>query len=71
MGVMEAIEKPQKASAEKLPKGIRKLASRRYQVRYIGPDGKRYERGFFARKTDAERARARGTAVVSARHFRG
>lgn len=58
---MEAIEKPKKARAEKLPKGIRKLASGRYQVRYTGPDGKRYSSGTFTRKTDAERALARVT----------
>jgi integrase len=42
-----AIEKPKKAKAEKLPKGIRKLASGRYQVRYTGLDGKRYSGGTF------------------------
>ena len=49
----------------KLSKGIRKIEpSGRYQVRYTGPDGKRYSGGTFRRKTDAERALAKITAQI-------
>ena len=58
---MGADEKPRKAKAEKLAKGIRKVESGRYQVRYTGPDGRRYSGGTFTRKLDAERALARLT----------
>ncbi len=68
---MGAIEKPKKARAEKLPKGIRKLASGRYQVRYTGPDSKRYSSGTFTRKTDAERALARVTVKTETEVHKG
>jgi integrase len=60
-GPVGADEKPRKAKAEKLAKGIRKVESGRYQVRYTGPDGRRYSGGTFTRKLDAERALARLT----------
>ena len=68
---MGAIEKPKKAKAEKLPKGIRKVASGRYQVRYTGPDGQRYAGGTFQRKTDAERALARLTVKIETEADKG
>ena len=53
------------SEAQRLPKGIRKIEpSGRYQVRYTGPDGKRYSGGTFRRKTDAERALAKITAQI-------
>ena len=60
-GPVGADEKPRKAKTEKLAKGIRKVESGRYQVRYTGPDGRRYSGGTFTRKLDAERALARLT----------
>lgn len=53
---MSEIEKPQKAKAEKVVQGVRKLPSGRYQVRYTGPDGKRYSGGIFTDPKDAEKS---------------
>lgn len=53
------------SNTEKLPRGIRKVQpTGRYQVRYTGPDGKRYSGGTFRRKTDAERALGRIHAAI-------
>lgn len=52
---MNEIEKATKAKAEKKVQGVRKLPSGRYQVRYTGPDEKRYTGGTYRLETDAAR----------------
>lgn len=49
-----------------LPRGIRKTGSGKYQIRYTGPDGRRYSGGTFRRKIEAEKALSRVEASIEA-----
>ena len=53
-----------------LPPGIRRVSSGKFQVRYTGPDGKRYSGGTFRTKTDAKSAAAIIQASISDRSWR-
>lgn len=57
-------------NSKKLPPGIRIQRSGRYQVRYTGPDGRRYSAGTYRTKTDAQRALANIQASISNRTWR-
>jgi len=54
------------ATERALPRGIRKTASGKYQIRYTGPDGRRYSGGTFRRKIEAEKALSRVEASIEA-----
>lgn len=47
------------------PRGVRKLASGRYQARYTGPNGVRYPLGTFRTRTDAQKALLRIQMQIS------
>ena len=53
-------------SEKALPRGIRKTGSGKYQIRYTGPDGRRYSGGTFRRKIEAEKALSRVEAAIEA-----
>lgn len=50
--------------------GIRLLESGNYQIRYTGPDGKRYSGGTYRTKTDARNALAVILASISDRTWK-
>jgi integrase len=54
----------------KLPSGIRQVTSGKFQVRYTGPDGKRYSGGTYRTKTDARSALAIIQASISDRTWK-
>ena len=54
----------------KLPSGIRQVSSGKFQIRYTGPDGKRYSGGTYRTKTDARNALAIIQASISDRSWR-
>jgi len=53
-------------SEKAFPRGIRKTGSGKYQIRYTGPDGRRYSGGTFRRKVEAEKALSRVEAAIEA-----
>lgn len=56
--------------ASKLPSGIRQVSSGKFQIRYTGPDGKRYSGGTYRTKTDARNALATIHASISDRSWK-
>ena len=59
-----------KIENSKLPSGIRQVTSGKFQIRYTGPDGKRYSGGTYRTKTDARNALAIIQASISDRSWR-
>jgi integrase len=59
-----------KVQNSKLPSGIRQVSSGKFQIRYTGPDGKRYSGGTYRTKTDARTALAIIQASISDRSWR-
>ena len=59
-----------KMENSKLPSGIRQVSSGKFQIRYTGPDGKRYSGGTYRTKTDARNALAIIQASISDRSWR-
>jgi len=53
-----------------LPSGIRQVSSGKFQVRYTGPDGKRYSGGTYRTKTDARNALSIIQASISDRSWK-
>lgn len=58
------------ATEKPLPRGLRKVASGKYQIRYTGPDGRRYSGGTFKSKTEAEKSLSRAEASIEAGTWR-
>jgi|GEM_PF-5204523 len=56
--------------SSKLPSGIRQVSSGKFQIRYTGPDGKRYSGGTYQTKTDARTALAIIQASISDRSWK-
>jgi integrase len=54
------------SQTERLDQGIRKLPSGKYQIRYMGLDGKRHSGGTYRQKRDAVRALSRILASMEA-----
>lgn len=58
------------AVTKKLPPGVRLTRAGQYQIRYTGPDGRRYSGGTYRTKTDATKALALIQASISDRTWK-